>query len=346
MKKSLIFLFLASSIILNSCMNDKATPLKQVDYSALYVVNAIDNSISIIKTTTNTVTDKIDLPNCNYPYHIYISPNKKLLAVSVTNFDMSNGFPVSNYSSYNSGNKIIILDAIKKTIEKEISLPQLASNAIFSPNGSELWVGQADDLESKILIYNVADWTLQQTILLKKGLSEITFCTDGDMSFSCTSGEDSVQMYNVSDKSFLMNTGLPNHPTGAYPSDHHTDFIVCDGNNMVYEVNATDCLTIDTMTLAFKPAYIKYNSAKSEMWMSDVTNGSVHWFTIMGSHWIDRGAISVGNNPRWIIFNSDESIAYVAVQNSNYVSIINVSNHSFIKNIDVGKSPSSMAIKP
>lgn len=345
MKKLLTFLLLLISIVVTSCRHDKGSLDTSINYPSAYIVNAGDNSISVINTTTNKVVDKIELPNSNFPYHIYISPDKKLLAVSVTNHDLSNGFPTSNFNSYNSGNKVVVIDAVTKSIIREISLTQLASNAIFSPNSNELWIGQADDVQSKMLVYKVADWSLITTVPLGIGLAEITFCSDGDMSFTCTSGDDSVQMYDTFYKGFLMNSKLPAHPTGAWPSDHHSNFITCDGNNTVYELNADDCQTIDTLALGYKPGHIKYNSSKSEMWLTDVTNGKVHWFKEINSHWTEQGTILVGSNPRWIAFSDDEKIAFVANQNNNSVSIINVSNHAVTSTIAVGISPSSIAVK-
>ncbi len=346
MKKSKIILYILTVLFFYSCEHDKILPPVSLHYSTAYVVNSRDNSISMVNTNTNSVVDKIDLTSANFPYHIYISPDKKLLAVSVTNVDLSNGFPLSSFNSYNSGNKILIIDIATKNIIKEISLDQLASNAIFSVTGTELWVGQADDVHSKMLVYKTSDWTLQNTIPLGKGLAEISFCSDGDMSFTCTSVDDSVQMYNTSDKSFLMNSMLPTHPIGAFPSDHHTNFIVCDVSNTVYELNADDCQTIDTISLSYKPGHVKYNSSKSEMWMTDVSNGEVHWFKEINSHWTEQGTILVGNNPRWISFSTDESKAFVANQNSNSISVIDVSNHTLINTIGVGLSPSSIAIAP
>jgi YVTN family beta-propeller protein len=325
-------------------MNEKATPQINVTYPAGYVVNSKDNSISIIDLTDNTVKDKINLPG-SYPYHIYISPNKKLLAVSVTNVDLSGGFPIVNYSSYNSGNKVIVIDAVTKEIVKEISLPKLASNALFNFSNSELWIGQSDDIQSSMLVYNISNWTLTNTIPLGKGLGEITFCSDGDMSFSTTSGDDSVQMYNVSDKSFLMSTSLPSHPIGAWASNYHTDFIVCDVNNRIYELNATDCLLLDSMLLSFRPGHTTYVACKNELWVSDVTNGKVAWFTKTGSHWSQQGTIAVGNNPRWLQVDNVSSVVYVANQNDNTVSVIDVNSHSVSKTISVGNAPSCIAIK-
>ena len=332
------------AFLVSSCKHDTVT--NSISYPAAYIVNSGDNSIAVINLNTNTLVDKILLPNCNFPYHVYISPDHKLLAVSVVNHDLSNGFPSTSFNNFITGNKILIIDAISKNVVKEIPLPQIASNAIFSYYSNELWVGQADDIQSKMLVFDVADWTLKKTILLGRGLTDITFCSDGDMSFTCTSTDDSVQMYTVNGKLFLMKSHLPSHPVGAYPSDHHTDFIVCDGNNTVYEVNADDCQTLDTVLLGYKPGHIKYNSAKSEMWMTDITNGKIHWFKRVLTHWTEQGAVSVGNNPRWIAFSPDETTAYVANQNSFTVTILNVSSHSILNKISIGNSPSSIAIKP
>ena len=81
------------------------------------------------------------------------------------------------------------------------------------------------------------------------------------------------------------------------------------------------------------------------MWVSDVTNGRVSWFTHSGTDWVEQGTMNVGANPRWMAFNHDQTKAYVANQNANSVSVIDVATHTVIATIDVGQSPSCIAIK-
>lgn len=338
------FIILCLSVITNSCTSDKIVPPNNITYPAAFVVNAKDNSISVIDLTDNTMRDNISL-NGSFPYHIYISPNKKWLAVSVCNADLSNGFPTANFNSYNSGNKIIVIDALTKEIVKEINLPKLASNAIFNYNSSELWIGQADDVQSSILVYKTSNWELVNTIPVGKGLGEVTFCSDGDMSFTCTSADDSVQMYSAFDKSFLMSTKTFSHPIGAWPSDYHTNFILCDMNNRIYEVNADDCLIIDSMFLDFKPSHLAYFSNNSELWISDVTYNKVAWLTKSGMHWSVQGTIDVGQNPRWIEIDNDAKKVYVSNANDNTVSVIDANTHTIVSTISVVDSPSGIAIK-
>ncbi len=343
--KKILFPAIACLLIVftSSCKQDRGKPYKHVSYPDAYVVNSKDNSISIIDLTDYTIKDKIDLDG-SFPYHIYISPNKKWLAVSVTNCDLSNGFPSNNYNNYNSGNKIIIINAVTKEIVKEISLPRLASNGIFGINNSELWIGQADDLHSSILIYRTADWTLTNTITIGKGVGEVTFCSDGDMSFSCTSGDDSVQMNDFVDKSSLMDTTALSHPIGAWASSYHSQFIVCDGNNRIYELNASTCHPLDSIFLSFKPAHLAYISRGGELWVSDVTNGKIVWFSKTGTHWSQQGTIPVGNNPRWVQPDIVAGKVYIANQNSNTISVIDINSHNVIKTITVGNSPGGIAI--
>jgi YVTN family beta-propeller protein len=99
------------------------------------------------------------------------------------------------------------------------------------------------------------------------------------------------------------------------------------------------------MFLSFKPSHIIYSASKYEMWMSDVTNNQVVWFTKNNTHWTQHGVISVGNNPRWMVLNKAESKAYIANQNTNTVSVVDAATHLVINTIIVGKSPCGIAIK-
>ena len=98
--------------------------------------------------------------------------------------------------------------------------------------------------------------------------------------------------------------------------------------------------------LNFKPDYVAYNAAVSEMWVSDATNGKVVYYKDMGANtWMNHGEFSTGANAHAIVFNTAGTIAYVTNQNANTASLINTSTHTKIKDIPVGKRHNGIVLK-
>ena len=95
-----ILLVTAVIFAIPSCKKDKGMSMteKNIDYPAAYVVNGESSTISVIKLSTNTVTDSIDLMNSSgsmimWPHHIYHhqSGGDHHLAIGVPGMDLSAG---------------------------------------------------------------------------------------------------------------------------------------------------------------------------------------------------------------------------------------------------------------
>ncbi|MGB4776504.1 MAG: hypothetical protein WBP45_15105, partial [Daejeonella sp.] len=73
-----ILLIMAAIFAIPSCKKNDGMSMeeKNIDYPAAYVVNGESSTISVIKLSTNTVTDSIDLMGSGgsmimWPHHIY-----------------------------------------------------------------------------------------------------------------------------------------------------------------------------------------------------------------------------------------------------------------------------------
>ncbi len=186
-----------------------------INYPASYVVNGGSNTISVIKIADNSVAATITLNGAMFPHHIYLNPAKTKLAVAITSTDLSAGHGA--HTGATAGFKIQIIDAITGTIDKEIALTKMPHNAIFNKTGSELWVGQTDDVQSKVIIYSTADWSVKNTVNVGKGLSEITFSPDGNTAFACNTTDNTVSYIDAANKSIHHTLLVGKAPIGAWP---------------------------------------------------------------------------------------------------------------------------------
>lgn len=350
MKKQTVKLTMAaiviSAISISSCKknkDDEPTPANtDISYPALYVVNGTSNNLSVIELSSNTIKRTLSLNNAPYPHHVYLSPDKKFIAVAIAAMDLSGG-----HSGHGMGGatKVMILDAVTGEIHHEISTMHLPHNAAFSPSGSELWIPQADTVQGTVLVYNTSDYTLTNTINVGKAPSELTFSFDGSMVFVANTMDGTVSMIDPATKAIMATIPVGLDPVGAWPAPNGKMYADNESDLTLSEIDVMNANVTATINLGFMPGYVAFSSHHNELWVSDATNGKIVFFENIGGFWTAAGNLSTGTNAHAIIFNSDGTKAYVTNQGANTVSLIDVVNHVKLLDIAVGNKPNGMVIK-
>ncbi len=307
------------------------------------MVNGGSNNLSVIKLSDNTVSETIGLNGATFPHHIYINPAKTKLAVAITSNDLSGGH--GDHGGSTAGLKVQIIDAVTGMIDKEIALPKLPHNAIFNYNGTELWIGQLDTVQSQVLIYKTSDWTLQNTINVGKGLSEVTFSNDGSMAFACNTMDGTVTLIDANLKTINTTLIVGADPVGAWSASNGKMYVDNEKSQTVSEISVSSMKVTSTINLGFKPGYVAYHSSSGELWVSNATNGKVAYYTLVGGFWTLQGNIVTGADAHAIAFNSDGTKAFITNQGAGSVSVIDVATHIVSQTIAVGTKPNGIAIK-
>lgn len=323
-------------------MNDEHTMLN-VNYPAAYVVNGTSNNISVIKLLNNSVTETIGLKGATFPHHIYLNPSKTKLVVAITSTDLSGGH--GGHGGTAGGFKVQIIDAVTGMIDKEITLDKMPHNAIFNNSGTELWIGQSDETQSKVLVYNTLDWSVQKAINVGKGLSEVTFSTDGSMAYACNTMDGTVTIIDATSKIIHKTLTVGDDPVGAWSASNGKMYVDNELSQTVSEISVSGMNITATIDLGFKPGYVAFHTLSGELWVSDATNGKVVYYTLVNGVWTLQGSIPTGADAHAIAFNNDGTKAYVTNQGAGTVSVIDVALHKVSQTINVGSKPNGIAIK-
>jgi YVTN family beta-propeller protein len=320
---------------------------KSINYPAAFVVNAESSTISVIKLSTNTVTDNLDLVGTGgstimWPHHIYHHQSGGLhhLAVGVPGMDLSGG-----HTGGMPGMKgrVVILDAVTGMATKDFEVPTMNHNAIFSPDGSEIWTSQMD-VSGKVLVYDATTYALKNTIAVGEGPAEVTFSADGSKAYVCNGMSNTVSVINPSTKVVLATVNVNMNPVGAWPAAGGKMFVDCEDGQSISVIDVATNANLATIMLGFKPGYAAFNPANNELWVSDATNGKVAYYVDMGSNtWMKHGEFATGADAHAIAFYGN--YGYVTNQGANTVSVINTNTHAKIKDIAVGKKPNGIAFK-
>lgn len=201
-----IVMVIAIGLAINSCRKHKMDDMnmeKNINYPVAYVVNGEDGTLSVIKLADNTVTETIELMESNsgmamWPHHIYKhhAIDMTHLAIAAPGMDLSAG-----HSGAMPGMKgrILILDAVKGMMVKELEVPVMNHNAVYSPDGKEIWTSQMG-MSGKVLVYDATTYALKNTITVGMEPAEVTFSADGSKAYVANGGDDNISVINPSTK--------------------------------------------------------------------------------------------------------------------------------------------------
>ncbi|ALJ01604.1 hypothetical protein DC20_20450 [Rufibacter tibetensis] len=317
----------------------------KIDYPAAFVVNGESNDVDVINLNDLTHKDHISLNGATFPHHINLSPDKTKLAVAITSTDLSEGHDSDGMDGM-EGFKVLVLNSYTGKIEKEILLPKMPHNGVFNTDGSELWIAQEDERQSKVLVYNTGTWALKHTIAVGKGLSEVTFSADGTRVFAANTLDATVSVIDPNTKFVVGTVQVGKDPVGAWPASNGYVYVDNETEQTITEIAVSSAAVTETISLGFKPGYVAYHPSSRELWVSDATNGRIAYYRESNSRWYLTGSIPTGADAHAIAFSPDGMTAYVTNQGAGTVSVIHVPDHRVTSTITVGKKPNGLVIRP
>ncbi|MFN3849859.1 MAG: hypothetical protein ACK4NY_10535 [Spirosomataceae bacterium] len=343
------------SIMISSCMKmDNFQPELNINYPAAYVVNGESSTLSVINLNSNEVASTIQLTDNTgtqmagmnmgkslaYPHHIYLNPSKTQISIAAPGMDLSAGHTVNTMGMVG---KVAVLDATKGVNIKVFDSIGMNHNAIYSPDGKEIWTSQMDN-NGKVLIYDATSYTLKNTISVGKEPAEITFSADGSVAFVANGGSNTVTAINPNTKAIMATIPVGKNPVGAWVGTDGRMYVDNEDGQTVSIIDVKTLNVVETVTLGFMPGFVAYNADMKEMWVTDPTAGKVHWWTKDATGKMVRsGAISTAAGAHAIAFK--DMTAYITNQEAASVSVVDVMQHKLIKNIKVGKKPNGIVIK-
>ncbi|MBI5473568.1 MAG: YncE family protein [Ignavibacteriae bacterium] len=324
----------------SGCKNEATTTgSTDITYNAIYVVNGGGNSISVIDIATNEVKRTIPLSGVSWAHHVNINGNKNRIAIAVPGMDFSGG----HGGMMGMPGKIVVLDATTGAVIRSLDLPVMNHNAVFSPNGNEIWTSQMDSMGS-VLVFDATTFTPKDTIMVGQMPQEVTFSSDGSMAFVANGMSNTVTIIDPANKTVMMTVSVGMNPVGAWTGANNKMYVDNEEGQSISVIDVATMAVEETVPLGFTPGYAAYNAQLNELWVSD-TSGRVVYFQRMNNQWMNMGNISTGAGAHAIAFSRNDSTAYVTNQMAGTVSVINTATHAKVKDVTVGAKPNGMAIK-
>ncbi len=324
-----------------------------ITYPAVYVINGENSSISVINLATNNVTETIKLGEGGaahsnkdmimFPHHITLSADAMNLAIGVPGVDLSAGH-TSGAAHTGMQGKIVVVDATKGTIKHNVTTPLMNHNAIYSPDGKEIWTTQIDN-SGKCLVYDATTLTLKNTIIVGIQPAEITISQDKQYAFVANGGSNSVTVIKIADKTVVKTIVVGEDPVGAWTGSDNKMYVDNEKGKTISIIDVATLAVVETINLGFTPGYATYNAVLNELWVSNAGSNKVIYFQRMNNAWMKMGEILTGADAHAITFTKDGQTAYITNQGAASVSVINAATKTKIKDIAVGTKPNGIVIK-
>ena len=358
MKKILSLFLIALTIaglgLLSSCRKHKMDNMdmeKNIDYPAAYVVNGESNTLSVIRLSDNTVSETIELMGTGmngmmmWPHHVYhhASTNMHHLTIAMPGMDLSAGH---TGSMPGMKGRVMVVDAVKGTVIKDLEVPAMNHNAIYSPDGSEIWTSQMGP-SGKVLVLDATTYAIKNTISVGDEPAEVTFSADGSKAYVSNGGDNTVLVINPNTKAVIATVSVGTNPVAAWVGYDGKMYVDNEDGQSVSVIDVASNTVVQTINLGFMPGSVAHNNLKKELWVTDPSNGKVHYWTwdISGNAWVHGGIFNAAAGAHATAFTNDGNIAYVTNQLAKSVSVISVATHTKLKDIGVGNKPNGIVIK-
>ena len=317
------------------------TPISAVNRDAIYVVNGGSSSISVLDATTNAVLGTIAINNAMFPHHISMSRDRSTLLVAVPGMDLSQGH--DNLDSTHVMGAVLLLDAATGTTLASTRLDMMNHNAIFSPDGSEVWTSQMM-MPGSVLVLDAKTLQTKQTIPVGDMPAEITFSPDGKHAFVANGMSDSVSVIDPATKAVVKTVPVGKGPVGAWPGVDGVMYTDCEMGKSVSAVDSQTLSVARTYQLGFMPGMVGTPpGGTGELWITDADDGKL----VFNQVTMDKktGDMSTGAGAHGIAFSTDGKTAYITNQMANTVSVIEVASHTSKGTINVGTKPNGLLFR-
>lgn len=312
-----------------------------INFDAVYVVNGgdgMDGSISVINASTNTLARTIPLMGAMWPHHIYMSADRRRLAVAVPGMDLSMGHEMEEQDHPGAA---MILDARTGATLASVLLPNMNHNVVFSPNQREVWTSQMME-EGMVLVLDATTLATLQEIPVGMMPAEVTMAPEGNQAWVANSMSNDVTVINPSTKAILATIGVGETP--ILPSQGSNGFVYVD-NEASQTVSALrrSHLHVDvTFNLGFMPGMAKLGP-DNRLWVTDADNGKVVQFEALRDRRLRDVRVQEGAHA--LDFSTDGRRAYVSNQMAASVSVIDVATLRVIRTICVGTKPNGVLFR-
>jgi YVTN family beta-propeller protein len=274
-----------------------------------YVGNYLGNTISVIDTTTNTVTNTFTSVGAS-PDGFAVTPDGKELYVA---------------NEVSSGT-VTVLNASTGAIEKTITVGENPRYLSISPNGKLVYV--ANENSGTISVIDTGTQTVKTSITIGEHAASAVFSTSGKIAYACEDGSGDVYEINTATSKIEHKIATVGDPLNCVvnPKSSHvycTNFTlakvsVIEGDKVIKTFEPGGVPAAPGITPNGKYLYFPQYYSSGTNYGDSVIVVSTKTYKQVGP------AITVGTAPAWVAISKKGNLAYVSNYQSASVSVIEI----------------------
>jgi YVTN family beta-propeller protein len=269
------------------------------------------------------------------------------MAIGVPGHDLSGGHSAGAHGGHDTtapGGAVLVLDATTGATVGSRRLEAPNHNAIFSPDGREIWTALLRD-DGAVLVLDAETLETRQTIKVGRVPAEVTFAPDGKHAFVANGTSDDVSVIEVSSKAVVKTLPMDREPVGAWPGADGLMYVDCEVGRTVKVIDPKTLEIVRSYDLGFTPGFAAVPPARTgELWVTDAGGGKVVWSrTDAGAK---EGELATAAGAHALAFSPDGATGFVTNQLADSITIIDVGGKTARMTIPVGKKPNGIVYRP
>lgn len=292
-----------------------------------YVTNSGDNTVSVIDTATNTVTDTIHTGNS--PYEISASPAGKKVYVA-------------NWGS----STVSVIDTSTNNVTATVDTRASPGGVAVSPDGTALYVTNV--VNNTVSVIDTSTNSVTAMVNVGNYPAGIAVSPDGTWVYVANTGNieapgNGVYVINTLDYSIeAMSVGRGPSGVAATPDGNKVYVSNSDDGTVSVIDTATNTATA-TVNVGNSSWGVAVNPAGTEVYVANVgdTESNFDGYVSVIDTATDRviATVPVGKEPYKVAVSPDGTQVYVTNQGSNAVSIIDTVTKKVLDTVTVGSRP-------
>lgn len=307
--------------------------------NVLFVVNGGDNSLSVVDTDMGMVHGTIELKGVVYPHHISLSPDRSRLALAIPGMDLSAGHDSAHGTSGMKGT-VMLLDATTGETKAARALDAMNHNAIFSPDGKEIWTSQMS-MPGTVLVLDSSSLATQKSVAVGDMPAEVTFSEDGKLAFVANGMGNSVTVVDAATKDVVKTIPVGEEPVGAWTGNDGMMYVDNEKGQSISAIDVATLTVTRTYELGFMPG-MAATAPSGELWVTD-TSGKVVFFAVGST--TKTGELATGAGAHAIAFSGDGKNAFISNQTAGTLSVVDSAAHTLMTTVAVGKLPNGLVFR-
>ena len=287
-----------------------------------YITNLLDNTVSVIDTTTNTVITTFGVGN---------GP----IGVAVSSIG-SRAYITNVYS-----NNVSVINTSTNTVIATIPVGSVPEGIAVSPDGSKLYV--TNSTSNTVSVINTATNTVTNTTPVGSYPNYVAVSPDGSKAYIANAFSNNVSVIDTATNTITNTINVGSYPIGiAFTPDGSKAYVANAYSDTVSVIDTATNTVTNNINVGDTPIGIVITPNGSTAYVANAYSNTVSVINTATNTVTNN--INVGSYPLGVAITPDGSNVYVTNQSSHNVSVINTTTNTVTTTITagIGQWPTSL----